>query len=178
MESIDLSPGEESRIRADANQTLVAILMAMAAMLFAAFTASYAIRRTSADWIPVPFPSLLWLNTALLIASSGTLELARDRPVHARRWLRATLALGLAFAAGQILAWTELAAAGAFSPGNPHRAFFLLLTAVHGAHLVGAFLACGAALGRSRSERLGPCAAWWHFVGALWVYVVIVLRFF
>ena len=41
------------------------------------------------------------------------------------------------FLAGQVLAWRQVAAAGDYGRGNPAFAFFILITAVHGLHLIG-----------------------------------------
>src|SRR3972149_799686 len=48
-------------------------------MLFIAFTVAYAARRTAPDWTAMALPSILWVNTGLLGASSATLEWARRR---------------------------------------------------------------------------------------------------
>src|SRR5262245_59099738 len=52
-------------------------------MLFVGFTSAYIARRASGGWQALAPPPLLWLNTALLLASSVTLEGARRR---LRRW--------------------------------------------------------------------------------------------
>ena len=46
-------------------------------MLFIGFTSAYLIRRASLDWRPLRAPGILWLNTAVLLTSSVTLEAAR-----------------------------------------------------------------------------------------------------
>jgi hypothetical protein len=46
-------------------------------------------------------------------------------------------ALTLVFLAGQVVVWLQLDAAGLGVSGNPANAFFYLLTAVHGLHLLG-----------------------------------------
>ncbi len=42
-----------------------------------------------------------------------------------------------AFLAGQLWAWQQLDASGHYTSANPAFAFFFLLTALHGLHLVG-----------------------------------------
>ena len=164
-------------------------------MLFIAFTVAYAARRTAPDWTPVALPSILWVNTGLLVASSATLEWARRRgrlgdTAGARGGLTGTVLLGAAFLAGQVTAWRELAAAGVFMATSPHSAFFHLLTAVHGLHLLGGLGALGYALRRTAatapagpalggkdptSAVLGSVAIYWHFLTALWLYVFFIL---
>ena len=54
---------------------IVAILM-----FFMALASAFLVRKgTNGDWVPVRIPTLLWINTAVLLTSSGTLELARKR---------------------------------------------------------------------------------------------------
>ncbi len=164
-------------------------------MLFIAFTVAFAARRTAADWAPMALPPILWANTGLLVASSVTLEWARRRGrrgdrIGARGGLTVTAGLGAAFLAGQITAWRELAAAGVFMATSPHSAFFHLLSAVHGLHVLGGLGALGYALQRTAATVpagpalggddpiaavLGGVAIYWHFLTALWLYVFLML---
>ncbi len=161
-------------------------------MLFIGFTSAYIVRRTAVDWRALPAPRLLWWNTAALLLSSVTLERARQR----RRaydgpgvggWLAATGLLALVFVAGQFRAWRVLRALGYFLSSNPHSSFFYLLSGVHIVHVAGGLLwfagvlwalhargAASAAAGRS----LSLFATYWHFLGALWLYVAFLIFFF
>ena len=51
--------------------------------------------------------------------------------------LIASGAFSLGFLAGQLWAWQQMDSAGYFVAANPAYAFFYLLTAVHGVHLLG-----------------------------------------
>ena len=54
------------------------VLLAASTMLFAAFTSAMVVRRgLSDDWVSMPKPPILLVNTAILLASSLALELAR-----------------------------------------------------------------------------------------------------
>jgi cytochrome c oxidase subunit 3 len=113
--------------------------------------------------------------------SSGLLEAARrrlrlSRPAFARLWIAGT-ALGAAFLAGQVEVWRELAAAGIYVATNPGSGFFYVLTAMHGAHLLGGLVALAYIGFHALRWQLGPAkrtatdaAAWfWHYLGALWL---------
>jgi cytochrome c oxidase subunit 3 len=163
------------------------LLLATLAMMFIGFTSAYMVRRAAADWRALPFPPVLAWNTAALLASSVLLELARralqawDIP-GAQRWLAATGLLGALFAGGQTVAWRQLAAQGIFLASNPHSSFFYLLTGVHLVHLAGGLAWFTAAFARLRrmayapgEDGLGLFAIYWHFLGALWVYLLVVL---
>src|SRR5947207_6755504 len=68
-----------------ASITGLLVLLAASVMLFAAFTSAFFVRRgLSNDWVDTPLPHILWVNTAVLLASSGALELAR-RALHTGR---------------------------------------------------------------------------------------------
>jgi cytochrome c oxidase subunit 3 len=152
--------------------TVVAV-MAMATMLFAAFTAAYVMRRAGSDWNPVPLPGILRVTTLLLIASSVAVEAARRRA--GRSWLGVTLALGGLFLAGQVLAWIHLRSGGFVHPAVIHGSFFLALCGVHAVHVIGGIVLLGAALRRPGLTKVG--ATYWHFVGLVWIWLYVMLSF-
>jgi len=105
-------------------------------MLFIGFTSAYILRRASADWQPLAAPPVLWLNTALLLASSAGLEAARRRLrgwdlAGSERWLLATGLLGLLFVAGQYVGWRQLAARGRHRPDGARRPRVALAPLAH-----------------------------------------------
>ncbi|HEY8539536.1 MAG TPA: cytochrome c oxidase subunit 3, partial [Steroidobacteraceae bacterium] len=137
------------------------VLLAVITSLFSLFIAAYYVRMgghgetLAIDWTPVSEPRILWFNTALLVASSVAMQWARANVLRGRaRGAFNTLLIAglatLAFLAGQLSAWQQLAAAGFFSPRNPALAFFYLLTAVHGAHLLGGLFVWARTLLRMR----------------------------
>ena len=113
------------------------MFLATVTMLFAAFTSAYVVRRSGTDWRHVDLPSILWVNTGILAASSVVLELANRHGLR-RRWKGAAVGLGsaallgLAFLVGQLVAWRDLVHAGVYLPSNPHSSFFFMLTGAHG----------------------------------------------
>lgn len=157
-------------------------------MLFVAFTTTYLGHRQDGDWKAVPLPWILWLDTGVLLASSAAVEWARRRlregdAVGLRRGLTAAGALGLAFLAGQVLAWRQLADQGVYLASHPHSSFFYLLTGVHGVHLLGGLIALGAILPGAWRGAYSPAgstavtltATYWHFLTGLWLYVFVIL---
>ncbi len=181
--------GESSTTPAlDTAQLGLWVLLGSLTMLFAAFTSAYLVRRTGADWVRIDVPSLLWVNTAVLIMSSLSIEWARrsfrsQKPLAFRRWMLATFLLGGMFLVGQFLAWRQLAQAGIFLHSNPHSSFFYVLTGVHALHILAGIGALLYVLVQSWRQRLilgessapGVCATYWHFVGVVWVYLFGVL---
>ena len=166
--------------------------IAAIAMTFAAFTSALIVRKGSSnDWQPFTLPIILYLNSVLLLASSVTLEVGRGRVAafmagvkthRARpaRWLYATLTLGIFFVAGQYAAWKQLRAQGMFLATNPSSSFFYLLTATHALHVLGGLgglIYVIRKLGKSvlRRNQLDAASRYWHFMGILWLYLLLLL---
>jgi cytochrome c oxidase subunit III len=166
----------------------MAAALAAVTMLFVAFTTAYLARRAEPGWGTVVMPPVLWLTTAILLASSGTVEWARRRIAAGdipglQRGLAATAWLGGAFLLGQIAAWRSLAAQGAYISTTPHSGFFYLLTGAHGLHLIGGLGALGIILWKAYAGRYGVAshagvgvfALYWHFMDLLWLYLFALL---
>ncbi len=184
-------------------------------MVFISFTSAYVVRQglptldphTNTlvhDWLPVPLPGILLINTCVLLLSSVTMELARRRAIHDAAWaqvnsagrafvadranslwLMLTVTLGIAFLRGQWLAWRQLTASGFDVAATPSSSFVYLLTGMHGLHLLGgilALLAAGAAAMLRRSSEsqtvVVDITGWyWHSMALLWIYILCLLKF-
>lgn len=161
-------------------------------MMFAAFTSALVVRKGAAiDWQSFRLPPILYFNTLLLLASSVTLEISRRRVAvfmgglrtpaqNPGRWLYLTLGLGLLFVGGQYIAWSQLSAAGLYLATNPSSSFFYLLTVTHALHVLGGLgglLYVIRKLHKSalRRDQLVSTARYWHFMGLLWVYLLVLL---
>ena len=164
--------------------TALQLGLAAIVMFFMALASSYIVRKgLGVDWQSTPLPPVLWFNTAILLASSVTIVVARKKLEGGEReaflsWWWVTTGLGLLFLAGQIIAWRQLAAAGMLLATNPSSSFFYLLTAAHGAHLAGGILALFYVMVRpwSRSRISQSTAAelasiYWHFMDGLWIFL-------
>lgn len=168
------------------------LLGVMAAILafFTALVIAFVERSQNLEhWQPVQLPSLLWLSTAVILASSATCEAARQCYRRARqaayiRLLKITMTLGGVFLASQILSWAQFIGEGAFVRAHPFSAFFYMFTGLHGAHLAGGIAALGYLYRRTarqnsplhRKELVGVVTLYWHFMGALWIALYMLLR--
>jgi cytochrome c oxidase subunit 3 len=163
------------------------VLLAASTMVFAAFTSAFVVRRgLSDDWTSMHKPPVLWVNTAVLLASSVVLDLSRrslkahDRSQFNLWWTVAT-GLGILFLLGQAFAWYELKQAGVYVATNPSSSFFYVLTASHAFHLLGGVLALVYVDVQALRLRLGPAkrtaiditAIFWHFLDGLWLYLMV-----
>lgn len=156
-------------------------------MLFIGFSSALMLRRISPDWQAIQAPGLLWLNTAVLALSSLALErsrrlLTRGEASGARLAVEAAAGLGGVFVLGQLLAWRGLAAQGIYLSSNPASSFFYLLTGVHLVHLAGGLVWLAVLITRVRgagspavARHMGLLALYWHFLGGLWLYLLVVL---
>jgi cytochrome c oxidase subunit 3 len=134
------------------------------------------------DWKPMFWPPLLWVNTGVLLLSSAAWEWARaaahgGRLERLRTGLVAGGALALAFLVGQLIVWRQLEDAGCGITATTMSAFFYLITALHGLHLLGGLTVWG----RTTAKVLGGgeavevrqsvdlCTNYWHFLLLVWI---------
>lgn len=164
------------------------VFLGVASSLFVLFVSAWAMRLGLADWSPMPRPRLLMANTVLLVGAS----LAMQWTVHAarrgdalrmRRGLAASGLLTVAFLAGQLAVWKQLNDAGFLLTTNAAIAFFYLLTAVHGLHVLGGLVAWGRAALRTRRGAqpaamklaIELCATYWHYLLGVWLVLYALL---
>ena len=194
----------------------LAVAMTPILMLFISFTAAYLVRRGFLTfdfsnnayvrtWLPIQLPwAWLLANTAVLVLSSITMELARrditrqsalaplqsipgislgdERHIP---WLGLTTVLGLMFLAGQLMVWNQLASRGFHLNTGPSSSFVYFLSGMHALHLAGGGLALGFAdvatlLHRPIESRriVVDITAWyWHFMTGLWIYILVLFTF-
>ncbi len=150
--------------------------------MFSLFFVAYRLRMQLTDWQAFPESGVLWLNTVMLILSSIALQRARTA---ARRGNTQGVKVGLIaggiftffFLAGQLWAWQQLAELGYFAATNPAYAFFYLLTALHGLHLLGGLWVLGGTTAQAlRGVDAGEvrtkvelCTTYWHYLLLLWL---------
>ena len=175
-----------------ASSTAIWVVLFAIMMMFAAFTSALVVRKGGApDWRSFTLPSILYFNTVLLLASSATLELSRRRIAtfmgglnsqvkNPARWLYITLLLGLFFVAGQYVAWRQLRSEGIYLATNPSSSFFYLLTVVHAIHVLGGLTGLTYVIRKLskstlRRSQMVAAARYWHFMGILWVYLLLLL---
>jgi len=158
------------------------IFLAVVTVLFSALISAYVVRMGLSDWVALPEPALLWVNTGFLILSSVAFQWAfvaakKERRDHVQRGLWGGGVFGTLFVLGQILAWQQLNAAGHFLAVNPANTFFYLITALHGLHMLGGLVAWVGTTLKMRQKphwdrlplTLEVCAIYWHFLLFVWL---------
>lgn len=167
----------------------LAVFLAVAGCLFSLLTAAFFMRMDSPDWQAPPVPGVLWLNTAVLVASSVALHFSnsaarRGDLQRLRAWLFAGGALASIFLIGQMWAWRELIDSGYLVSSNAADAFFYLLTGTHALHLIGGLVALARTASRvfsvSRTSAalatsVDLCAIYWHFLLFVWLLMFAML---
>jgi len=185
-----IGDGQESAFSLPSVKIGLAVFLAVATSLFSLLISAYFMRRMSADWTTVAVPKVLWLNTGVLILSSVAMEWTR---LAAQRGQRDGVRIGLnaagvfsfSFLAGQLWAWQQMNATGYFVTANPANAFFYLITALHGLHLVGGLWVWGKTTVKLwRGVEIAKlrlsvelCTVYWHYLLVVWLVLFALLSF-
>ncbi len=170
------------------SSAMLAVLMVIGTemMLFSGLIGSFLIfRLQAAFWPPPGLPRLpiavTWVNTFVLLTSAVTISMAL-RAVHQsrqrllRRYLLATLALGVTFLAVLGSEWVRLVSHGLKLSSGSYGSFFYILIGCHGAHVTAgliclAYVVWSAMRGRYNARNAAGielCAVYWYFVCAVW----------
>lgn len=156
--------------------------LAVATSMFALFASAYTIRMTMPDWSPMDEPLVLWINTGFLILASiayqWTTSVALNSSIKKIKiGLIASGVFSLLFLVGQFSAWQDLIAQGMYVSTNPAIAFFYVLTAMHGLHLIGGLYVWARSMikvtqGIESNEVIRVsvelCTVYWHFLLLVW----------
>lgn len=181
-----------SEIRHKTARPMLWLGMASIVMLFAGLTSGYLIRKESFDWKQFDLPTGFILSTAIVLLSSLSVHaalLAARKGKHAlsTRLLLLTLLMGLSFFYSQFYAFDQVIAGGIYFTGAQSTAsgsYMYVMVIAHLLHVVGGVIAlltmCVKSWqGKYRSDTLGIelGATFWHFLGAIWIYLYAFLYF-
>jgi len=159
-------------------------LMVVSTIMFCLFIVTYADRMVYDDWIRMPEPFLLWINTLILFISSFVfirIQLAskNNNFEKVKRELILIGILSFAFLIGQLLVWQNMVEAGYYVSGSPANGYFYLFTALHGIHLLGGLIYWIITIRkiwninniviRKAKHTIELCAIYWHFLLAVWI---------
>jgi cytochrome c oxidase subunit 3 len=164
------------------------VFLAVATSLFALLISAYYMRMAGADWTTLAVPNGLWLNTGALVLSSVAMQWTRNAAKRGaiegvRIGLIAAGVFTVCFLAGQLWVWQQLNASGYFVASNPANAFFYLLTALHGVHLLGGLWVWAKATTKVwrgtevAAVRLSVelCSVYWHYLLLVWLVLFALL---
>jgi cytochrome c oxidase subunit 3 len=189
--------GDIGDVEMPAHRIALWVFLAVITSLFGLFISAYFIRMGHghgashgiSDWHPVSKPTILWFNTAMLVCSSITMQLARravglNQRGRVRGWLFAGGAFALLFLTGQLVAWHQLRDAGYGLTNGPASSFFYVLTGVHGLHLLGGLGVWLKTVLRMRTRAvelidvrlsIELCTVYWHYLLLVWLVMFTLL---
>jgi cytochrome c oxidase subunit III len=164
------------------------VAIASMIMMFGALTSAFIVRRAAGNWLEFQLPAIFFISTAVIALSSLTLQMSfnsykkgLEKPY--KNWLAVTFVLGLAFVVLQYMGWVALTEIGAGFTANPSSSFVWVISGLHAAHVLGGIgcliVAMVHAFGlpfkvtKKRRTRFDLIVTYWHFVGILWLYLIL-----
>lgn len=164
------------------------IAMGSITMMFIGFTSAYVVKRAQANWFTFQLPVIFWISTAIIVSSSITVQMAvkQFKNRHMQRYkqlITLTAVLGVAFAVCQWIGFMQMNAMGLPLNGPASVSFIYVIVSVHLLHVLGGVTALLIMFGRAFRTRVRTyspvpievAATYWHFVDALWIYLLIFL---
>ncbi|MEE8154732.1 MAG: heme-copper oxidase subunit III [Phycisphaerales bacterium] len=184
------SPFAKDEAQVSAGTLGLRFFLVSLAILFGACVLGYWVIRLGAGRdaaLDLPaLPRGLWISTAILVASSGTMQWAltsirNNRPRQLQLGMLATTLLGLAFLVVQTRCWVQWAAPLAAAISQSQTRFlltgFYVLTGTHALHVIGGLMPLAIVTLRAARGRYSPsfhpgvryCTMYWHFLDGVWL---------
>lgn len=177
------------------NILLTLVLMGITA-LFLAFSAAYLYSRVQNGIPPILLPNLFYINTGVLLASSGTMLLAKkayqtDQTERYQLMLGVTILLTLFFLFSQLFAWRMLFNQQIFVNYSTTASYVYVISVLHFVHVLAGLpflvLFLWVAIKRMKEPvsvlvyfsdpekrlKLNLLTKYWHYLDGLWIYLVL-----
>lgn len=177
---------------------IVWLFIVASTMLFLAFSSAYWVHKTDGvnnkAWFVFELPFQFWISTAIVAVSSVFMQLAfraakNDDVYKVPSLLTITLVLGIGFAVSQISAWISMTNQGYYfsnkNPGEISISFLYVIPGVHLVHILGGLILL--IVGIVKASRLEIhkknltfiqiCKTYWHFLGIVWIFLILFLYF-
>lgn len=185
---------EEAKAQVGMNPKKFALWLFMVSviMIFGALTSAYIVRQAEGNWLDFEMPTMFWITSALILASSVTMHWAylsakRDNKEMTKVAMVITVVLGFGFLIGQWLGWNELVANGIYLVGRESSgvsgSFMYVISGLHGVHVISGVIFLLVVLVnvfrlKIHSKKLSQiemCTTYWHFLDGLWLYLFVFL---
>lgn len=203
MSSMTINTEKQNVI--NAKRLMMILLIASIIMLFAGLTSAYIVRRAEGNWLTFQLPEMFKISTAVILVSSLTLIgsqffLKKKQLGRVNLLLIVSFILGVLFLVFQFQSWVEIYNykivpgqgdyAGQYfgivfggKYANPSGSFLYVLSGLHFVHIIGGLLFLSIILFKSLRKVdpeslkrwLDMCSVFWHFLGALWIYLYVFL---
>lgn len=182
---------EERAHKERTRKPLMIVGMVSIVMLFAGLTSAYIVRQADGNWLTFDLPAPFYYSTLIIIASSASLWWAQKAVkkndfASVTRGIGITWLLSLAFVISQFIAYDAMIEQGLFFvKTNVSVSFLYIITFAHLLHLVGGVIALTVSWVKSFQKKytadnklgLELTALYWHFLDALWIYLLLFLLF-
>ena len=175
---------------------MMALLLFGITVLFLAFTAAFVYTRVQSNLPPIRVPGIFLFNTLVLLGSSTTMVWAKrsyqsDDTRNYQRALGTTILLSLLFMALQFWGWSQLFSQQIFIHSDNSAGYLYLISGLHFAHVIAGLPFLGTFLWTARKRMKEPVSVlvyfsdpekrlklrlltiYWHFLDALWIYLVL-----
>ncbi len=172
------------------------LLLFSLTMLFLTLTAAFVYTRIQSELPPIKLPILFVVNTAILLAGSYTMILAKraylaDDTRKYTNMLWYTLGLSLFFLGMQCIAWYQLFSQQIYITSDNSAGYLYVISGLHFAHVIGGIPFLGVFLYKARTYMKEPVSVlvyfsdpakrlnlrlltlYWHFLDGLWIYLVL-----
>jgi cytochrome c oxidase subunit III len=185
---------EEAKAQVGMNPKKFALWLFMVSviMIFGALTSAYIVRQAEGNWLDFEMPTMFWVTSIIILASSGTMHWAywlvkKNNQEMAKVAMSITVILGVGFLIGQWLGWNELVANGIYLVGRESSgvsgSFMYVISGLHGVHVISGVIFLILVLVnvfrlKIHSKKLSQiemCTTYWHFLDGLWLYLFVFL---
>lgn len=192
---MDLTQGTQEEKRAKAKRNMLWFGIVSLLMAFAGWTSAYIVSSSREDWLhDYELPTAFIYSTVIILVSSLTYHWAkraeaRGEGRQSSLLLLGTLALGLLFIGLQIYGFMQMNAQGYYFTGPTSTitmSYIFLIAAVHIVHVIAGLVSLLVVLvnqmrgkyagGQLLGLELG--LTFWHFLGGLWLYLILFFYFF
>lgn len=192
MDTVVVNGNVQESKKMPTSKFLMWVAIASIIMMFGGFTSAYVVKRNQASWQSFDLPSIFWVSTALIILSSITLYICVQKYKHGKSILPffiLTAILGVLFISFQLKGFEEVTNSGIQMIGTGSvvsGSFLYVIAGIHILHILGGLVAIFIMLFKysspEKSKRAGVLplevfSIYWHFIGILWIYLVVFFYF-
>ncbi len=163
-------------------------------MFFGGWTSAVIVSKGSiSDWLSIHLPNAFYVSSVIIVLSSiffhlGYLAIKKDQKKTLFIFVLLTLLSGLGFVISQYLGWKTLYENGIVATGSSSTnasSYLYLITFFHVLHLLAGLISLIVVSVKSKKERYSSSnflgvelsLIYWHFLGALWIYLFIFLKY-
>ena len=191
---MELSQDEIRLKTIKAKKMMLLFSMLSIAMTFAGLTSAYIVSKSRPDWLKeFELPVSFTISTIVILLSSISIWFAKknikkNNISNTSLWLFITFGLGIIFIISQFSGFRELISQGYFFTGAQSTittSFLYVLKVLHLIHLFAGIIVLIVVMinnykNKYKIEKLGfeLAVTFWHFLGALWIYLFVFLYFF